>query len=86
MLVTLHGDVKERHSDKEGYYILQTDLVNEKPCWFQEDGGNAVWGKNGHTTKWYIGPKEDLGEDMAGISSPDDVENPHQALTWKYWN
>ena len=84
MLVTLHGDAKERHSDKEGHYILQTDPVNEKPCWFNE-GGQAIWydKKNGD---WNIGDKKNLGSTTCSIHSSDDVEDPLQALTWKYWN
>ena len=84
MLVTLHGDVKEHYSEKEGYYFLQTDPVNEKPCWSNE-GGTAIWYHKEHGYCWWIGAKEDLGgSPSSGIFSPDDVEDPLQALTWKY--
>ena len=78
MLVTLHGDVKEHYSEKEGYYFLQTDPVNEKPCWFNEK--NAIW----YNKNWTIGYKTYLGSNTSAIYSPDDVEDPLQALTWKY--
>ena len=71
-------------SSKEGYYILQSVLVNERPCWFQENGGNAIWRrKNGF---WNIGTKGDLRSNALGdIISSDDVEDPPEALTWEYY-
>ena len=83
MLVTLHGDAKEAQSKLEGHYFLQTDPVNEKPCWFNE-GGTAIWYHKKHGCCWRIGYKENLGDTSCGIRSPDDVEDPLQALTWKY--
>lgn len=82
MELKLHGDAKEAQLSREGRYSLQTDPVNEKPCWFQETGGNAIWYA---VKQWKIGLKKDLGKDMSGILSPDDVEHPLQALTWKYY-
>ena len=85
MHVTLHGDAKKAQPRKEGYYILQTDLVNGRPCWFQDSSfGNAIWRrKNGF---WNIGNKEELRSNSPGdIFSSDDVEDPSEALTWKYW-
>ena len=84
MHVTLYGDAKKAQSSREGLYFLQTDPVNKKPCWFQENGGNAIW--NDGDGWWIIGPKKGLGEDTCGIYSADDVEDPHQALTWNYSN
>ena len=82
MLVTLHGDAKEAKSNLEGHYILQTDPVNEKPCWFHE-GGHAIWARE--VGGWRIGPKENLGNYTCEICSQDDVEDPLQALTWEYY-
>ena len=85
MLVTLHGDVKEHYSEKEGYYFLQTDPVNEKPCWFNE-GGTAIWWDK-EQQYWWIAAKKNLGGwGTSGILSRDDVEDPLQALTWEYYN
>ena len=81
MLVTLYGDAKEAQSNLEGHYILQPDLVNKKPCWFNE-AVNAIWSKNGW---WMIGAKEHLGGYANEIYSPDNVEDPLQALTWEYY-
>ena len=88
MNVTLHSNAKKSvHSSKEGYYIPQTDHVNKKPCWIQENGGNAIWW---HISKkkgfWIIGTEEKLGGWVSGIYSTDDVEDPTQALTWNYWS
>ena len=85
MRVTLHGDAKKAHSSKEGYYILQNDLVNERPCWFQENGGNAIWRrKHGW---WNIGAKGDLRSNRFGdIYSRDYVKDPFQVLTWRYYH
>ena len=85
MSVTLQGEAKKHQSKREGHYILQTDPVNEKPSWIQENGVNAIWydKENGD---WSIGPKTDLGGTVAAIYSPDDVGDPLQALTWKYWS
>ena len=86
MLVTLYGDAKKAQSGREGFYILQTDCVDKKPCWYQENGensGSVIWKKDG---LWIIGPKKYLGSKKGQIYSPDDVENPLQALTWKYWS
>ena len=84
MHVTLHGDAKKAQPRKEGYYILQTDLVNERPCWFEENGGNAIWHrKDGY---WNIGTKGDLRRNSLGdIISSDDVEDPSVVLNWKYY-
>ena len=84
MHVALHGNAKKAQSSKEGYYILQTDLVNERPCWFQKNGGHAIWhGKKGY---WNIGTKGDLRSNTLGdIISFNDVEDPSKALTWKYY-
>ena len=82
MELKLHGDAKKAQSKREGRYILQTDPVNEKPCWFQEAGQQAIWNVNG---QWKFGPKESLGRDWSGIYSTDDVEHPLQALNWKYF-
>ena len=70
----------------KGFYILQTDCVDKKPCWYQENGensGSVIWKKDG---LWIIGPKKYLGSNKGQIYSPDDVENPLQALNWKYLN
>ena len=85
MLVTLHGDVKGRHSKLEGHYILQTDPVNEKPCWVNE-GGTAIWYHKHKTGYWRIEHIKNLGTVISGICSPDDVEDPLQALTWEYYD
>ena len=82
MHVILHGDAKKDKASKEGIYILQTNLVNEKPHWLQENGGSAIWADE--NVKWSIGYKINLGGIPCGIYSPDNVENPLQALTWKY--
>ena len=82
MLVTLYGDAKEAKSYLEGHYILQTDPVNKKPCWFNDK--NAIWA--GKSRGWMIGLKKNLGSGGCGIGSPDNVEDPLQALTWKYLN
>ena len=90
MHVALHGDAKKAQPSKEGYYILQTDLVNERPCWgnypcwFQENGGNAIWRTKDRF--WNIGTKGDLRSNSLGdIISSDDVEDPFEARTWKYY-
>ena len=91
MHVILHADAKKAQSgregwDPEGFYTLQTDCVDKKPCWYQENGlnsGSVIWKKDG---LWLIGTKKNLGSKTCWIYSPDDVENPLQALNWKYWN
>ena len=84
MLVTLHGNAKKAQSSKEGYYFLQTDLVNEKPCWFHK-GGLAIWADKDASATWRIGEKIDLGKNISGIKSKDEVEDPLQVLTWHYY-
>ena len=84
MSVTLRGKANKHQSKKEGHYILQTDPVNEKPSWIQENGRYAIWrDKNG---LWGVGDKENLGGTKVGIYSPDKVEDPCQAFTWKYFD
>ena len=82
MLVTLHGNAKETHSRLEGHYILQTDLVNEKPWWL--DDKNAIWADEDGW--WFIASKEKLGKFAFGLLSTNDVKYPNQALTWEYYN
>ena len=81
MLVTLYGDAKEAQPYLEGHYFLQTDPVNKNPCWFNDK--NAIWAHKKHGW-WMIGAKKDLGDFTFGIISTDNVEDPLQALTWKY--
>ena len=83
MLVTLYSDAKEAQSEKEGYYFLQTDPVNEKPCWFNE-GGYAIWANK--AGGWEIGNKRRLGSNLRDLFSKDVVEDPLQSVTWQYWN
>ena len=83
--VALHGDAKKAQPSKEGYYILQTDLVNERPCWFQENGENAIWHRNSGI--WYIGSKGDLRSNRVGdIYSSHYVKDPFQVPTWRYYH
>ena len=81
MLVTLHGDAKEVQYHLEGHYILQPNPVNKKPWWFKK-GDHAIWASP--SGLWTIGQKKNLGSTTCFIHSKDVLEDPLQALTWKY--
>ena len=36
--------------------------------------------------RWIIGKSKNLGKDMGSIISPDDVDEPQEATTWKYFD
>ena len=35
---------------------------------------------------WMIGPKDNLGEEMAGIYSSDGSAGPLEAIAWRYYS
>ena len=50
-----------------GTYLFKGDLVNSYPYWVQENGGNAIWFRDGYR-RWYLGPKEYIGGYHSDIS------------------
>ena len=72
---------------RKGIYILGPNKVNGKHYWIQEGGwlwggSNALWYVP--SGLWMIGPKDNLGEEMAGIYSSDGSAGPLEAKTWFY--
>ena len=59
-MVILENDVSIRHSDKEGVYILASELrqipdalVNSKPYWIKENRKHAIWfDPESNSTHW----------------------------------
>ena len=79
----LKGEAKALHSSKAGLYILGSNEVDGKSHWLQDSGTNAIWydKKNGN---WDIGDQENIGSNIAGIHTSQDVAGPQEATTWKY--
>ena len=74
----------------QGIYILQPNSVNGKTWWFNKNGQSAIWyvpkGVSIRGNRWGIGHHAELGQAIGFIASPDDVTEPQEATTWKYFN
>ena len=82
--IKLKNDVKSKHPEKEGIYILATDpeINLDQQCWIQDNKKNSIQFHDG----WVIGTKN---ETMAGFgdikSSSSSAEYlPHEVIEWKY--
>ena len=90
--VTLKGEAftSKCLSNAQGIYILQPNIVNGKTHWFNKNGQFAIWylpkGSSKRTTRWIIGKREHLSQTKGCIISPDDVAEPQEATTWKYFD
>ena len=69
--VELTGDAKKNHEQRNGHYILDTNLVNNKSSWLQNSGSNlekgwsAIWNTKECeecTDQWVIGDTKHLGQ------------------------
>ena len=86
MKLILNGDAKDTQGvNKQGIYILGEKLVNSYPYWEQQNGINALWFRD-IIRRWYVGPKEYLGEGISGIRGPIGVDkSPTQIVNgWTY--
>ena len=88
LIVTLKGEANKAQSSKAGIYILGPKPVNGKSHWLQDSGTNSIWLYINDINKgyWHIGPQDDLGTDIAGIVSYENVASPLKASTWHYSN
>ena len=85
LIVTLDGDSKLFHSNREGHYILTSTPVNGKQCWIQEQGSNAIW-YDKKFRNWKMGDKKHNGTSTCSLHSTSDTLGPEKATTWEYWN
>ena len=83
--VKLDGDAKLAQTGKEGYYTLNSILVNGRRNWIQYQGSNAIWYDDYHKT-WNIGVKQNLGTSSCSIYSTNDAAIPEEATTWMVLN
>ena len=79
--VKLDGDAKLAQIGKEGYYTLNSILVNGRRNWIQNQGSNAIWYDNLNKT-WNIGAKQNLGTSSWSLYSTNDTDRPEEATTW----
>ena len=65
--IHLENEVKNVYGEQvEGFYILQSNMVNGKHYWAHENGTSALWMYKDVSIRWnndfwIIGNKEDLG-------------------------
>ena len=85
LIVTLDGDAKLYHSNREGHYILTSTPVNGKQYWIQEQSSNAIW-YDKKFRNWKIGDKKHSGTSICSLHSTFDGLGPETTTTWKYWN
>ena len=87
--VTLEGDAKssKAQGNTEGYYTLNSTLVNGKQNWIQVQGSGAIW-YNETNDDWMIGDKENLGSSTCCYlhSWANNAKSPEDATTWMYVN
>ena len=83
MTVELKGEAKDHQGSRAGIYILGPNEVNGKSHWLQDSGANAIWydKPNGN---WKIGMQKNIGSDVSGIKTSQDVAGPQEATTWRY--
>ena len=85
VIVTFKNDVMHRQRGFNGTYILQKDSakVNGKDFWIQDrdNDRNAIWFEK---KSWKIGNLEDIGRNICGIHSFNNVSELHKVATWKY--
>jgi hypothetical protein len=65
------------------------DSVNGKKYWNHKRGKFSMWylpKKSSKGGRWIIGKSKNLGKKMGSIISPEDVDKPQKATTWKYFN
>ena len=79
--VKLDGDAKLAQISKEGYYYLNSVLVNGKENWMQYQGSNAIWYDN-HYKTWNIGAKNNLGTSRYSLCSTNDAIRPEEVTSW----
>ena len=90
--VTLKGEASETQSGLwvQGIYTLQPNIVNRKAYWLNANGQFAIWylpKGSSNRTRWIIGKREHLSQNKGCIiTSPDDVAEPQEATTWKYFD
>ena len=79
--VKLSNDVAKKHSNYEGTYVLESNLISERPYWSK--GEKAIW-FNPIYHSWNIGRKENLGTSRSAIASfcigPEML--PHKVRQW----
>ena len=57
--------------------------VNGLPSWTSES--HAIWYVPFYEA-WAVGNLDDIGEKIRGITSSDNVDDPRDILSWRYWN
>ena len=82
LCIRLKHAAKDAQPTKEGIYILGPNKINGKHHWIQKGGSNALW--YSPSGLWKIGPKDNLGEEIAGVKSSDGSAGPLEAKTWEY--
>jgi hypothetical protein len=85
----MKGETYIEHSNKQGIYILQPNTVNGEKYWINKEGHFAIWcvvKGSSKWSKWVLGLRENIGKSLASIASPDDVADPKEVTTWKYWD
>ena len=84
--VLLENEIKDVYGEQvDGFYILQSDTVNDKHYWVQENGTSALWMyKNSTFGDWYwiIGNKDDLGSSKGYLYSP--LALAYGVKVWRY--
>ena len=87
LTVKLKGEAKDAQGTKAGLYLLGPNKVNGKSHWLQDPGTNAMWYDKPNES-WKIGPKigtqKNIGSDVSGIKTSEDVAGPQEAKTWQY--
>ena len=102
MKLILAGQAKSLEPLKlHGIYHLQDELVNNYPCWNQQNGSYSIWfikeyfgdwGIDGQERNsgryWYVGPKEGNGENHKSIMGPRgiDISPSRIRYGWKYYH
>ena len=77
--------VKNLHSPREGAYILQSSLVNDRPYWLKEDSMFGIW-FDPKDAKWKIGTKNVIGSSLCAVQSNANALWPNEATNWAYDN
>ena len=82
--VTLDGNAKLAQGSREGYYTLNSTLVNGKLNWIKVQGQAAIWYDKEYSN-WKIGSKANLGKSICSLKSTNDAKRPEEATTWEYF-
>ena len=75
------------HSFREGAYILQSSVVNDRPHWLKEDYSHGIW-FDPKDAKWKIGTKNTIGNSSCSCSLQSNANAlwPNEATNWAYDN